>query len=63
MEENEKLLRGKQIVWHKEIKEQVFGDDEYITVKRISEKISNMKKASSWKEAKAMQTHSGAESS
>ncbi|KAF8439644.1 hypothetical protein BGX38DRAFT_1206943 [Terfezia claveryi] len=46
MEENQELLRGKQVVWHKDI-----------TVKRISEKMGNIKKA--WKDAKAMQARSG----
>ncbi|KAF8430248.1 hypothetical protein EV426DRAFT_713247 [Tirmania nivea] len=42
MEENQELLRGKQV---------------HITVKKISEKMSNMKKA--WKDAKAMQARPG----
>jgi len=52
MEDNQEQLRDKQIAWHKEVKEQVFGAEEHITVKRISEKIGNMKKT--WKDAKAM---------
>jgi len=31
MEENQEQLRGKQIAWHKEVKEQVFGAEEHIT--------------------------------
>jgi len=59
MEENQELLRGKQSEWHKRVKAQVFRDegDEYITVKKIGEKVNNMKKC--WKEAKAMQECSG----
>ena len=50
--------RDEQIAWHnKEAKEQVFGAEEHITVKRISEKMGNMKKT--WKDAKAMQAQSG----
>ncbi|KAF8418337.1 hypothetical protein EV426DRAFT_645416 [Tirmania nivea] len=33
MEENKQSLRGKQSAWHKDAKEQVFGDNEDITVK------------------------------
>jgi len=33
MEDNQEQLRGKQIAWHKEVKEQVFGAEEHITVK------------------------------
>ncbi|KAF8459360.1 hypothetical protein BGX38DRAFT_2985 [Terfezia claveryi] len=57
MEENHEQLRGKQIAWHKEVKEQSFALEEHITVKKISEKIGNMKKA--WKGARAMQIRSG----
>jgi len=54
MEDNQEQLRGKQIAWHKE---QVFGAEEHITVKGISEKMGNMKKT--WKDAKAVQAQSG----
>ncbi|KAF8424327.1 hypothetical protein EV426DRAFT_599504 [Tirmania nivea] len=57
MEENQEELRGKQIKWHKLVKEQVFSNDEHITVKRITDKATNMKR--SWKEARAMQQRSG----
>jgi len=33
MEENQEQLRGKQIAWHKEVKEQVFGVEEHIMIK------------------------------
>jgi len=52
IEDNQEQLRGKQIAWHKGVKEQVFGAEEHITVKRISKKMGNMKKT--WKDAKAM---------
>jgi len=35
----------------------MFADQDYIPVKRITEKMCNMKKA--WKNAKAMQERSG----
>ena len=35
----------------------MFADQDHIAVKRITEKMSNMKKA--WKDAKAMQQRSG----
>ena len=52
MEEDPGGLRGKQAVWHKNLKEQVFGGDEHVTVKRISDKAANMK--GQWREASAM---------
>jgi len=57
MEENKEELRGKQIKWHKLVKEQVFSSEEHITVRRITDKATNMKR--SWKEARAMQQRSG----
>ena len=57
MEDNQELLRGKQAAWHKDIKAQVFGNDNHITLKKIKEKAANMKRA--WKDAKAMQELSG----
>ena len=59
MEENPQDLKGKQIAWHKDVKDQVFSEpgDEHITVKKITEKASNMKRR--WKEAKAMAELSG----
>jgi len=57
MEDNQEQLRGKQIAWHKQVKEWLFGAEEYITVKRISEKMGSMKKT--WKDAKAMQAQPG----
>jgi len=56
MEDNQEQLRGKQIAWHKEkeVKKQIFGAEEHITVKRVSEKMGNMEKT--WKDAKAMQS-------
>jgi len=44
-EVHEEELRGKQIQWHKEVKEQVFADEEHIPIKRITEKMGNMRKA------------------
>ncbi|KAF8416864.1 hypothetical protein EV426DRAFT_721555 [Tirmania nivea] len=31
MEDNQEQLRGKQIAWYKEVKEQIFGDEDHIT--------------------------------
>ncbi|KAF8427483.1 hypothetical protein EV426DRAFT_699314 [Tirmania nivea] len=45
MEDNQEQLRGKQVAWYKEVKEQAFANEDHITVKRISEKIGNIKKA------------------
>ena len=57
MEEHQELLRGKQSAWFKDIKDQEFADEEHITVKKITDKVQNMKKA--WRVAKAMQERSG----
>jgi hypothetical protein len=57
MEENQQSLRGKQSAWHKDVKEQLFGDNEDITVKRIGEKVQNMKGA--WRNARKLQEQSG----
>ena len=57
MEENQLKLRGKQSVWHKDLKEQVFATNSDITVKRIGEKVQNMKNA--WRNARKVQDQSG----
>ena len=57
MEENREKLRGKQITWYKEVKDEEFGAEAHITVKKISDKLGNMRKV--WKDAKAMQARSG----
>lgn len=57
MEENRESLKGKQVAWHKDIKEQIFATDKHITVKKITDKAGNMKRT--WKAAKAMQEQSG----
>jgi len=44
MEDHEEEIRGKQVQWHKEVKDQVFVDEEHIPVKRITEKMDNMRK-------------------
>ena len=53
MEENPDHLRGKQLAWYKLVKEEVFSEEEHITLKKISEKVNNMKKR--WKQAKSIQ--------
>ena len=50
MEEHQGTLRGKQRTWHKDVKEQVFSENEEITVRRIGDKVSNMKNA--WRNAR-----------
>ncbi|KAF8421680.1 hypothetical protein EV426DRAFT_608723 [Tirmania nivea] len=57
MEENQESLRGKQAVWHKDVKAQVFAEDEEMTVTRIRDKAHNMKKA--WSEARKLREQSG----
>jgi len=57
MEENQQSLRGKQATWHKDVKEQIFAENEEITVKRIGEKVQNMK--NSWRNARKIQEQSG----
>jgi len=50
MEENQQALRGQQKKWHKDVKEEVFADDDSITLNRIRDKVANMKVA--WSTAK-----------
>jgi len=38
MEDNQEILCGKQIAWHKEVKEEAFADDDHITVKKYRRK-------------------------
>jgi len=57
MEDHEEEIRGKQVQWHKEVKEQVFAAEEHIPVKRITEKMGNKRKAR--KGVKAVQERSG----
>ena len=57
MEENQEKLRGKQITWYKEVKDAEFADEDHITVKKISDKLGNMRRV--WKDTKAMQVQSG----
>ena len=57
MEDNISCLDGKQLTWHKEVKEDLFPENDIITVKKINNKVNNMKKH--WKDARAMAEHSG----
>ena len=57
MEDNPDDLLGKQSRWHRDMKDEVFPNDEHITTKKINDKISNMKRQ--WKEAKALQENTG----
>jgi len=57
MEENEASLKRKQSVWHKQVKDQVFADHDEITLKRVKEKVQNMRAA--WKEARKLGGGSG----
>ncbi|KAF8416376.1 hypothetical protein EV426DRAFT_721831 [Tirmania nivea] len=45
IEDNQEKLRGKQLAWHKNVKEEIFKDDDDMTIKRIREKAVNMKTA------------------
>ena len=57
IEDNQEKLRAKQIVWHKQAKEEVFINEVHITVKRITKKVVDMK--ASWKSSREMQERSG----
>ena len=57
MEEHLDELRGKQITWQKDAKEQLFPNDSHIMIRKLTDKVANMKRA--WKEARAMQDQSG----
>lgn len=57
MEKNPVELKGKQSRWHRDIKDEVFGKDDHITVKRINDKLANMKRQ--YKEAITIQDSSG----
>jgi len=57
MEENPEKLRGKQAVWHKDVKDQVFKNDEHVMMKRICDKAANMRRQ--WRDTSAMRNRSG----
>ena len=57
MEENQASLSRKQSIWHKQVKDQVFADNDEITPKRIKEKAQNMK--ASWKVTRKLKEKSG----
>ena len=57
MEENQEHLRGKQLAWYKDVNDQEFPDDEHITIKKITDKGQNMKRA--YRAANASQEGSG----
>ena len=50
-------MRGRQVDWFRQVKEQVFSEDEHITVAKIGDKVVNTKR--SWKEANTIQESSG----
>jgi len=52
MEEHPEPLRGKQAIWHKDVKDHVFKNDEHVTVKRICNKAANMRRQ--WSDISAM---------
>ena len=56
MEDNQELSRGKYKAQHKDIKDQVFANDDHIILQKIKEKATYMKHAQ--KDAKAMQERS-----
>ncbi|KAF8445291.1 hypothetical protein BGX38DRAFT_1331077 [Terfezia claveryi] len=57
MEDNQEKLRGKQSAWHKDVKEEIFKDDDDMTIKRIREKAVNIK--TSWTKTKAVLVKTG----
>ena len=57
MDDHQQSLRGKQSVWHKDVKELVFVESEDIMIKRISMKAANMK--GTWRNARKSQEQSG----
>jgi len=57
MEENQQSLCGKQSVWHKDVKEQVFAKGGETTMKQIGEKVQNMENA--WGGSHKLQDQSG----
>ncbi|KAF8416655.1 hypothetical protein EV426DRAFT_711845 [Tirmania nivea] len=57
MEDNQEKLRGKQSAWHKDVKEELFKDEDDMTIKRIREKAVNMKTA--WTKTKALVVKTG----
>lgn len=59
MERNLEDARGKQVAWHKSVKDEVFGNDKHITVKMISDKLTDLK--NQWMAAKAMLSNWGFE--
>ena len=58
MEENQQSLQGRASAWHTDVKQQVFAQNEAITVKRIREKAQNMRNA--WRNARRLLDQSGA---
>lgn len=58
MEENQQSLQGRASAWHTDVKQQVFAQNEAITVKRIREKAQNMRNA--WRNARRLLEQSGA---
>ena len=40
MEENQEALRGQQKKWHRDVNEEVFADDDSITLNRIRDKAA-----------------------
>ena len=57
MEENPHLLHGKPQVWHTKIYDQFFQNSEHITITKIRNKLSNMKR--SWQAARILVNSSG----
>ncbi|KAF8430098.1 hypothetical protein EV426DRAFT_579780 [Tirmania nivea] len=57
MEDHQENLRGKQAAWHKDVKDQLFSEDEWISIKRIKEKAQNLKIA--WTKARKIRDQSG----
>ena len=56
IEKHPEELRGKEIIWQKDAKEQLWPNDAHITIRKLTDKVANMKRA--WKEAREMQDQS-----
>ena len=57
MEDHRRDLRGSRVAWHKNVKDQVFSNEEHITMEKIGEKVANMKLL--WKDTRRIRDLSG----
>ena len=57
MEDHVEMMKGKQALWSKQVKDDLFEGKDQITPVRIGQKIANIK--GQWKKARAMIDQSG----